>query len=76
LLIFWLNELLSFSGTKELIFFDFQIGRLENNILEADVSGWQAKDCRINTEIKAATYHGLKIWQDSGFWRAEVIFDV
>ena len=76
LLVFWLNELLSLSATKELIFFDFKINRLENNLLEATAFGRDVKDYRVNVEIKAATYHGLKVWQDGAIWKAEVIFDV
>ena len=76
LLVSWLNELLSLSATKELIFFDFKIERLENNLLEAVASGRDIKDYKINTEIKAATYHNLKVWQDGALWKAEVIFDV
>ena len=76
LLVFWLNELLSLSATKELIFFDFKINRLENNLLEATAFGRDVKDYRVNVEIKAATYHGLKVWQDGSIWKAEVIFDV
>lgn len=30
----------------------------------------------INVHIKAATYHGLDIWQDSSGWHVKVLFDV
>ncbi|MFA5157235.1 MAG: archease [Candidatus Omnitrophota bacterium] len=76
LLVFWLNELLSLSNTKELIFFDFKVNKLEGDSLQALAFGRPAKDCKVNVEIKAATYHGLRIWQESGLWQAEVIFDV
>jgi SHS2 domain-containing protein len=76
LLIFWLNELLSLSSAEELIFFDFKINELENNSLRAFAFGRPAKECRVNVEIKAATYHGLRIWQENRLWKAEIIFDV
>ena len=72
----WLNELLSLSQTKELIFNDFKIRRLEENELEAEVFGGHIKDYKVNTEIKAATYHELKIEKDKSGWKARVIFDV
>jgi SHS2 domain-containing protein len=33
-------------------------------------------DYKINTEIKAATYHELKIEETKAGWLAEIIFDV
>jgi len=26
--------------------------------------------------VKAVTYHGLRIWQEAGQWRARLVFDV
>ena len=72
----WLNELLSLSAVKELIFSDFEIARLDKNSLEAILIGSDIACHRINTEIKAATYHELKIEQTDSGWQAEVIFDV
>ncbi len=72
----WLNELLSLSAAKELIFSDFKINTLEDNRLEAVVIGRPQKDFRINSEIKAATYHELKVEETASGWVAEVIFDV
>ncbi|KPK97251.1 MAG: hypothetical protein AMJ95_10100 [Omnitrophica WOR_2 bacterium SM23_72] len=72
----WLNELLSLSAAKELIFFDFKIKTLENNRLEALVFGRPLENFQINTEIKAATYHELKLEKTESGWLAEVIFDV
>jgi len=72
----WLNELLSLSSAKELMFTDFIIHRLDKANLEADVFGEDINNYKINTEIKAATYHQLKIEKDKSVWQAEVIFDV
>ena len=72
----WLNELLSLSATKELIFSDFQIKKLDQHNLQAVVSGSSIKNYKINTEIKAATYHELKLQQIPNGWQGEVIFDV
>ncbi|MFC1805147.1 archease [Candidatus Omnitrophota bacterium] len=72
----WLNELLSLSAVKELIFTDFQIEQFDDKSLKAKATGKDLKSYKVNTEIKAATYHGLKIEEAGGDWEAEVIFDV
>lgn len=72
----WLNELLSLSAIKEKIFCDFKFKQLDERNLEAEVGGCEIKDYKVNTEIKAATYHQLKIEKAANDWQAEVIFDV
>jgi SHS2 domain-containing protein len=72
----WLNELLSLSSAKGLIFHDIRINKLEGNSLEAVAVGSDISNYKVHTEIKAATYHELKINQDLSGWQAEVIFDV
>jgi SHS2 domain-containing protein len=72
----WLNDLLSLSAIKELIFSDFQIKKLDKNKLEAVAFGAGFKNYKLKTEIKAATYHELKLRQDESGWQAEVILDV
>ncbi|MFH0935595.1 MAG: archease [Candidatus Omnitrophota bacterium] len=76
LFINWLNELVSLSAAKNLIFSEFKIGLLENKSLQAVVSGEDTAAFKLNTEIKAATYHQLKLEQKESGWLAEVIFDV
>lgn len=72
----WLNELLSLSATKEKIFCEFEFRNLDERNLEAEVYGCDIKDYKINTEVKAATYHELKLEKTGSGWQAEVIFDV
>ncbi|MBM3251739.1 MAG: archease [Candidatus Omnitrophica bacterium] len=76
LLIEWLNELLSLSEAKEIIFHKFKINKLTDNQLEAVASGFPRENYKIKTEIKAATYHELKIEKTNSGWQAEIIFDV
>ncbi len=76
LLINWLNELLSLSATKGIIFNEFIMDKLDKSNLKAKVSGCDIKNYKINTEIKAATYHALKIEEKNSNWQTEVIFDV
>ncbi len=72
----WLNELLSLSSAKEVMFTDFIIQKVDKNSLEAQVLGEDIKNYKVNAEIKAATYHELKIQENASGWQAEVIFDV
>jgi len=72
----WLNELISLSAAKGLIFEDFAINKISETHIEAAVAAADIKSYKVNTEIKAATYHELKVQQINGSWQAEVIFDV
>ncbi len=72
----WLNEVISLSAAKGLIFEDFQINKLSENNLEAIAIGSDINNYKINSEIKAATYHELHIEKTNSGWQAEVIFDV
>ena len=76
LFINWLNELLSLSAIKEKIFCDFRFKKLDEQNLETEVFGCDIKDYKVNVEIKAATYHQLKLEETKSGWQAEVIFDV
>jgi SHS2 domain-containing protein len=76
LFINWLNELLSLSATEELIFLDFKIDKIDDKNIQAKAFGQDMKNYRVNSEIKAATYHQLKLEETNGGWTAEVIFDV
>jgi SHS2 domain-containing protein len=76
LFINWLNELLSLSSAKELIFSAFKINKLDKTNIEAIAIGRDFKNYKVNTEIKAATYHRLKLEETKTGWVVEVIFDV
>ena len=81
LFVTWLNELIS-------IFFSCQFLPAEYNILieemdnkqtlKANILGqnFNPYENKINMEIKAATYHNLKIEKKDGGFVAEVILDV
>lgn len=76
LFINWLNELISVSAAKGLIFHNIKVKNLQDNALEALITGSSVENYRVNTEIKAATYHQLKLEEKNGGWVAEVIIDV
>jgi len=77
----WLNELLFLSDSESLIFsfFEVDIKKLDEKkfVLNAICKGEKIDEKRheINTHIKAATYHNMKI-EKNDFWEAQVILDV
>ena len=76
LLIRWLSELISLSDCKRLVFTKFEIEELSDQNLNALVTGQPRKYFSIETEIKAVTYHELKIQKKDSFYSAQIIFDV
>ena len=56
--------------------FGLVIEELSDKILKAKARGEVKQGISVKTEIKAVTYHGLKIEKRRGNWVAEVIFDV
>ncbi len=72
----WLSELLSLSDWKDIFFTEFHIAKLTETALKAAVAGLPQKHFEGKREVKAATYHNLKIVRQNNGYRAEVIFDV
>lgn len=78
LLVAWLNELLYLLDTEKVIFGDFEIIAITEDSLTAKALGDKLDLARhtIKTQIKAATYHMLKIEPVEGHFRAQVILDI
>ena len=72
----WLNELLSVSAVESLAFENIRINQINENFVDAIAIGSDMRNYKVNTEIKAATYHQLKVKKTGLVWQAEVIFDV
>jgi len=72
----WLNELLSLSSAEALIFEDIKINQINEQFVDAIATGTDSRNYKTNIEIKAATYHQLKVQKVNSHWQAEVIFDV
>lgn len=77
MLLDWLSELLYIFSTEKLVFarFDMQVN---NGGLLASCWGESLDPVRhqLEHEIKAVTYHGLKVELQNGEWLAEVILDI
>ncbi len=78
LLIRWLGELLFLSQSRGFLFKEFSILHLESNFLRAIARGeiFDPSRHRLETEIKAVTYHQVEVKQKDKGWEAKVIFDI
>jgi SHS2 domain-containing protein len=78
LLVNWLNELIYRFEAKEMLFHRFTISTLTDTELKATGYGEKIDLAKheLKIQVKAATYHMLKIEQNKDEWRAQVIFDV
>jgi len=77
LLFDWLDELLYTFNSKHLLFREFDV-TIRPEGLEAVVRGEPIDPARheLHMEVKAITYHRLKVEQDGSGWLAEVIVDI
>lgn len=74
----WLRELLAQFNLKGFVGGRCEITSLAPGRAEGRINGesLDLKRHRFYTEIKGVTYHGFRVWQEGGTWRARVIFDV
>lgn len=82
LLIEWLNELLSLADQKEMFFSEFKVEKIEAINSEYELKGKAGgekideKKHELKTEVKAATYSGLKVEKEDGRFIAQCVVDV
>lgn len=78
LLVNWLNELVFLSDAEGILFKDFKVVGITETSLKIQAGGEKIKRNKhhLKREVKAATYHRLKIEQTTEGWRAQVIFDI
>ena len=77
LLFDWLNEILFTFDTEHLLLSQFTV-RVGETGLEAEARGETLDPARhrLDHEVKAITYHGLKVKETAEGWLAEVIVDI
>ena len=77
LLFDWLNELLLRFETERMLFAAFDV-QVSDAGLSATARGEPFDPARhvLAREVKAITYHELKVIEDGGCWLAEVIVDI
>ena len=73
----WLGELLYTFHVRKLVFADFTVS-VSDRGLQGAARGepMDAARHQLDVEIKAVTWHGLKVEQTSDGWLAEVIVDI
>lgn len=78
LLIAWLDELLYYFYTKGIIFYEFKIDQLTDDMVKAKAFGRDAAENknRLKAEIKGATYYNLKIRKTDDYYKVDIVFDV
>lgn len=76
LLITYLNEFQYYYATKKVLFRRFEISTLTETHLDANISGEKMSEHEIIHDIKAATYHNLKIEKSDNGYKTQIIFDV
>lgn len=78
LLVEWLNELLYIFESNRVLLSRFQVQELGETHLVAKAWGEPVDEQRheFKDDIKAATYHMLKVEKTPEGWEADVIFDV
>jgi SHS2 domain-containing protein len=78
LLVNWINELIYLLDAESVLFKDFKIREITDTSLRVEAGGekFNSKRHHLRREVKAATYHQLKVEQTTEGWRAQVIFDI
>lgn len=79
LLVDWLNQLLFLHETTGACWLEAQVAEVAERdgaiSLHATVRGWRTGQSP-RMQIKAVTYHQLRVGAEDGGWRAEVFFDI
>ncbi len=78
LLLRWLSEINRLHQVRHRVYCRFAVKRMSDTTLEGEIAG-EAIDKRrhaVYGEIKAVTFHGLRVEERDGVWTAQVLFDV
>lgn len=74
LLVDFLSEVLYLVQTNKEVYSDVKFAKFSDTELAGELTG--AKVESFGEDIKAVTYHGLKIEQKNGLYQATVLFDI
>jgi len=74
LLVDFLSEVLYLSDVYNEAYFDIEYTEFSKNKLDATLKGNNVEG--FEEEIKAVTYHDLKLEKQEDFWTAEILFDI
>ena len=78
LMVRWLSELNFLHTCRLMVFSEFTVLEASAQRVVAEVRGEPIARARhpIHTEIKAVTFHGLRVKKQDGAWKAHVLFDM
>ena len=78
LMVDWLSELLYLHDVENLLFKTFQVESIGRGGLKARAAGERFREGThvIKTEIKAVTYHQIRVVKGDRGWEARIIFDL
>jgi SHS2 domain-containing protein len=78
LLLHWLSELIYLVQTRRWLYHRIEFTRLGDTHLTAELHGERLAEGRhrLGREVKAVTFHDLRIHRDGDALRAQVLFDV
>ena len=75
-LVQWLNEIIVLAVTEGFVVTGAELILEDPGGLRGTIVGVSNALDRIQTELKAATYHDLKLGEEAPGWRAQVVIDV
>ena len=78
LMVSWLSELLYFHQVEGYLFRHFAIHDMSEKAIKANVKGEKFDPYRheLIREIKAVTYHQIKVACENGTWISRIVFDI
>jgi SHS2 domain-containing protein len=78
ILVRWLQEILYLFNQRHLYFIAADLLRVADTTLQGEVLArpWDQSSGRGYQEIKAITYHQLRVCEEGGIWHASVILDI
>jgi SHS2 domain-containing protein len=78
LLVAWLGELLYLYETEKMLFARFEFSHLSDTALIAQAAGepYQPGRHPLRLQIKAVTYHQIRVWFERGLYKAQITFDL
>ena len=78
LLVAWLNEIIYMIEAKEMLFSHYEIASLTPTRLAGTIAGetFDPDKHDLKIQIKACTYHELKVGKENSNWFGQVIFDI
>ena len=76
LLVDWLNEILFVGETERWVPIEFEVEVVEEYPVRLKATARGVPVDEVPSSVKAATFHGLRVEERDGSWRAELVFDV